>query len=101
MANTSLPIRSGLTGASNGLEVDDNIVTEYLAFCHNIEVVAVAVVVFGADGGAPDFVTVVRAEVGDHDNDAFARNTTFTAAIASRCAGRGQVVAFTAAAATP
>lgn len=63
--------------------------------------VAVSVVVFSADGRTPDFVSVVGAEVGDHNNNTFAGDTSFTAAVAGRGTGGCQVVAFTAAAATP
>lgn len=89
MADTSLPIRSSLTGASDGLKVDDDVVTKDFAFGHDIEMVAVSVVVFGTDGRAPDFVSVVGAEVGDHDDDALAGDTSFTAAVAGGGAGGG------------
>lgn len=82
MADTSLPIRSSLTGASDGLKVDDDVVTKDFAFGHDIEMVAVSVVVFGTDGRAPDFVSVVGAEVGDHDDDALAGDTTKATTIA-------------------
>lgn len=51
--------------------------------------VAVSVVVCGADGRAPDFVSVVGAEVGDHDDDAFAGDTSLTTAVAGGGAGGG------------
>lgn len=89
MANTSLPIRGSLTGASDGLKVDDDVVTKDFALGHDIEVVAVSVVVFGADRGAPDFVSIVGAEVGDHDDDAFTGDTSFAAAVAGGGAGGG------------
>ena len=89
MANASLPIRSSLTGASDGLKVDNHIISKDFAFGHDIEMIAVSVVVLSADGRTPDFVSVVGAEVSDHNNNTFASDTSFTAAIAG-CAGRAR-----------
>lgn len=63
--------------------------------------VTVSILVLGTDRRTPLFIAIVGAEIGNHNNDTFTGNTTFTAAIAGRCARGGQVVAFPTAAAAP
>jgi hypothetical protein len=71
-----------LSGTVNRFEVDDNIISKYLTLCHDIEMVTISVVVGTANLWTPLLVTVVWAEVGDHDNDALASNSTKATTIA-------------------
>lgn len=100
-AEALLPVRSGLAWASDRLEINNHVVSKYLALCHNIEVIAVAVLVGASDCWAPLRVSIIRTQVCDHYNDALARNATRAARSARRLSRRSQVVAFTAARATP
>lgn len=73
--DTAFPVRSSLTRAGDRLEINNHIVSKDLALCHDVEVVAVAVLVGTTDCWAPLRISIVRAEVCDHDDDALASNT--------------------------
>lgn len=63
--------------------------------------VAVAVLVSTTDRRAPLRISIVRAQICDHDYDALASNTTQTTGRTRRLSRRSQVVAFAATRATP
>lgn len=69
VADTCLPIGSGLARTGNRLKVDNHIVAKNFTLGHDIKVVAVAVVVCGTDLGAPLLIAIIGAEVGDHHDD--------------------------------
>lgn len=100
-AEAGPPVGGSLAGAGNGLKVDDDVVPKDFVLRHDVEVVAVAVLVGAAHDRAPLRVSVVRAQVGHHDDDALAGSAARAAAGAGRLAGRGQLVAFAAAGAAP
>jgi hypothetical protein len=80
VAKARIPIRCGLARTSNGLKVDDGVVAKYLGLRHDIKVVAVPVFIGASNLGTPLLVAIVRAEVRDHDNNAFAANAANAAA---------------------
>lgn len=96
MAHTRFPIRSRLSGACNRFKVDNNIVAKYLTLCHDIEVIAISVLVGATHFWTPLLVTVVWAEVGDHDDDALASSSTGATTVARWVACRGEVITFSA-----
>jgi hypothetical protein len=71
-----------LSGACNRFKVDNNVIPEHLALCHDIEVIAIAVLVGTANLWAPLLVTVVWTEVGDHDDNALTSDTAKATTIA-------------------
>lgn len=90
-----------MSRACNRLKVDDHVVAKHLAFGHNVEVVAVSVFVGAINLRAPLLVAVVRAKVGNHDNNAVTSNTTCATGAAWRFSSRGQVVALATSSSTP
>lgn len=100
-AEAGSPVGIGLAWASDWLEINNHIISKNRALCHNVEMVAITVLVGTSDCWAPLRVSVVRTQVCHHYNDALARNATRTARGAGRLSRRGQVVAFTAARAAP
>jgi hypothetical protein len=54
--------------------------------------VAVSIIVGPADSGAPLRIAVIRAQICDHDNDAFACSSTCTATVAGWASSGRQVI---------
>ena len=71
-----------MSGARNRFKVNNDVVAKHLALCHDIEVVAISVLVCAANLWTPLLVTVVWAEVGNHDDDALAGDTAKATTIA-------------------
>lgn len=90
-----------MTGAIDRLEINHHVVTKDLILGHDIEMVAVTVLVRGTRVGTPLLVAVVGAQVGNHHNDALACHSTCSATGAGGLACGGQLVAFAAASTTP
>ena len=82
MANAGLPIARRLPRTGHRLEIHDHVVAEDLALGHDVEVVAVAVLVLAADGGAPLRVAVVGTQVRHHDDYALPGDAAFAAGAA-------------------
>lgn len=95
-AHARVPIGCCLAGAGNGLEVHHRVVAEHLTLRHDVEVVAVSVLVRTSHRRAPLRVAVVRAEIRDHHNDRLPRVAALAASAAGRTPGRRQLVALAA-----
>lgn len=90
-----------MTGAIDRLKINHHVVTKDLILGHDIEMVAVTVLVCRTRVGTPLLVAVVGAQVGNHHNDALACRSTCPATGARGLACGGQLVAFAAASTTP
>lgn len=101
VADTCLPVRDGLARTWHGLEFDNRVVAKYFALRHDVEVIAVSVLVGPADGRAPLRVAVVRAQVRDHDDYARPGRFSRSTGRARRRAGRRKLIALPTATAAP
>jgi hypothetical protein len=90
-----------LTRAIDRLKINHNIVAENLVLGHDIEMVAIAILICRANIWAPLLVAIVGAQIGYHHNDALAGNSTSAAVGAWWLAGGSQLIAFTAARTAP
>jgi hypothetical protein len=90
-----------LTGARHWLEFDNRIVAKDLALGHDVEMIAVSVLVGPSHDRAPLCIAVVRTQVCDHYNDAHPCRFSCSARRAWRRTGGRQLVAFPTSATAP
>lgn len=88
----SLKVRNCSTRTGNTLKVNNRIVTKNLGLSHYIKVIAIAKLVILSSLGTPHLITLMRTQVGDHDNDRLTSGASFTL-IRRSAASRSQFVA--------
>jgi hypothetical protein len=72
MADAGIPVVCCLAWTSNWLEVNNRVVTKDDFLSHDIKMIAVSVFVGTTNLWAPLLIAIVRAEIGNHDDNTFA-----------------------------
>jgi hypothetical protein len=90
---TLLIVRRGSTRAADLLKVHNLIISKNLTLCHDVEMVAVTIVIGSAYSRALLLISAMRAEVSDHNNDRLVCCSSRSTAAARRFTGRCELIA--------